>query len=155
LAEYFLARFADEMDIDSPGMTDAAKNILTSYHWPGNVRELANTVQKALIFSRGCPICQEDISQAIYGRTGEAKSPEEGSDEEVRQWIRKALASGANQNLFDSLMDRLASTIINEALILTGGNRSRTAKLLGISRPTLLSKIEKYRLKIETSVTSD
>jgi len=155
LAEYFLARFAEEMGIDSPGITDLAKNILTSYHWPGNVRELANTVQKALIFSRGCPICQEDISQAIYGKTGEAKSLEEGSDKAVRQWIRKALAGGAEGNLFDFLMDRFASAIINEALSLTGGNRSRTAKLLGISRPTLLSKIEKYRLKMETSISSD
>lgn len=155
LAEYFLARFAEEMEIDSPGMTGVAKNILTSYHWPGNVRELANTVQKALIFSRGCPICQEDISQAIYGKTGEARSLEEASDEAVHKWIRKALAGGIEGNLFDSLMDRFASAIINEALSLTAGNRSRAAKLLGISRPTLLSKIEKYRLKIEASVTSE
>lgn len=155
LAEYFLARFAAEMEVGSPGMTDEAKNILTNYHWPGNVRELANTIQKALIFSRGCPICQEDISQAIYGKQGETKGLDEGSEEAVRQWIRRSLASGTEGNLFDTLVDRFASTLINEALTITGGNRSRTAKLLGISRPTLLSKIEKYRLRIGTSVTSD
>ncbi|MGA7877364.1 MAG: helix-turn-helix domain-containing protein, partial [Desulfoferrobacter sp.] len=75
--------------------------------------------------------------------------------EAVRQWIRRALAGGTEGNLFDSLMDRFASALINEALMITAGNRSRTAKLLGISRPTLLSKIEKYRLKIETSVTTE
>jgi DNA-binding protein Fis len=42
-----------------------------------------------------------------------------------------------------------------EALNLTGGNRSRAAKLLGLSRPTLHSKIEKYRLKLETSVSEE
>lgn len=155
LAEYFLARFGQEMDIDNPGMTEIARNILNSYHWPGNVRELANTIQKALIFSRGCPICQEDISQAIYGRKGPSRAMPEGSDEAVRQWIRRSLASGAEGNLFDALTDRFASTLINEALMLTGGNRSRTARLLGISRPTLLSKIGKYRLKIEASITSE
>ncbi len=155
LAEYFLSRFSREMEADNPGMTEKAKNILSNYHWPGNVRELANTVQKALIFSRGCPICQEDIYQAIYGRKGEARGVEESSDEALHIWIRKALAGQVDENLFDALMDRFARTLINEALTLAGGNRSRTAKLLGISRPTLLSKIEKYRLKIEASVTSE
>jgi DNA-binding NtrC family response regulator len=49
-------------------------------------------------------------------------------------------------------MDRLAGLIITEALNLTGGNRSQAAKVLGLSRPTLLAKIEKYGIKIETAV---
>ena len=49
-------------------------------------------------------------------------------------------------------MDRFASILISEALNLTGGNRSSAAKLLGLSRPTLHSKIEKYHLKFETSI---
>jgi DNA-binding protein Fis len=49
-------------------------------------------------------------------------------------------------------MDQVASIFISEALNLSGGNRSRAAKLLGLSRPTLHSKIEKYGLKFETSV---
>jgi DNA-binding protein Fis len=49
-------------------------------------------------------------------------------------------------------MDKFAGMLISEALNLTGGNRSRAAKLLGLSRPTLHSKIEKYRLKFETSI---
>ncbi len=67
LAEYFLDRFAKSMDIDNPGMTDETRGVLKNYHWPGNVRELANTIQKALIFSRGYPIRPEDISQIIQG----------------------------------------------------------------------------------------
>jgi len=50
-------------------------------------------------------------------------------------------------------MDRFAAILIREALNLTGGNRSRAAKLLGLSRPTLHSKIDKFGLKFETSVT--
>jgi two-component system nitrogen regulation response regulator GlnG len=52
-------------------------------------------------------------------------------------------------------MDTFAGLLISEALKLAGNNRSRTAKMLGLSRPTLLAKIEKYRLKVETSVLSD
>ena len=69
--------------------------------------------------------------------------------------MRKALASEMKEHVFDSCLDRFASMLIREALNLTGGNRSRAAKILGLSRPTLHSKIEKYGLKFETSVKGD
>ncbi|NSW84842.1 MAG: sigma-54-dependent Fis family transcriptional regulator [Syntrophobacteraceae bacterium] len=155
LAEYFLARFAAEMETDNPGMTEKARLLLSGYSWPGNVRELSNVVQKALIFSRGCPIGPEDFSKAI-GIDAPAKYQEaDMPDEALQQWIRKALASADSGNAFDSLTDRFAALIITEALNLTGGNRTQAARLLGLSRPTLLSKIERYRLKLETSVMRD
>ena len=70
----------------------------------------------------------------------------------VRQWVRQILSAGDGKDVFETCMDHFASLIISEALDLTSGNRSRAAKLLGISRPTLLSKIDKYRLRVETSV---
>jgi nitrogen regulation protein NR(I) len=153
LAEYFLARFAKEMGVSNPGMTGEAKLMLNNYPWPGNVRELANAMQKALIFSRGYPIHPEDVSRAIGGEITIPKEPgDQRADEIVRQWVRQSLISGDGKDVFDHFMDRFASLLISEALDLTGGNRSRAAKLLGISRPTLLSKIDKYRLKVETSV---
>jgi nitrogen regulation protein NR(I) len=155
LADYFLARFSAEMEIANPGITEMAKAALAAGSWPGNVRELANTVQKALIFSRGCPIGPEDISRAIGDVAPSRGTEGETGDEAVRQWIRKAVAAENGENIFDSFMDRFACILITEALQLTGGNRSRAAKLLGLSRPTLLSKIEKYHLKFETSVVSE
>jgi nitrogen regulation protein NR(I) len=152
LAEYFLARFAKEMGVDNPGMTPEVKARLSSYKWPGNVRELANAMQKALIFSRGYPIHPEDISRAMGGEAAVPEGGDHRADEIIRQWVRQTLAAGDGKDVFDSFMDRFASLLISEALDLTGGNRSRAAKILGISRPTLLSKIEKYRLKLETSV---
>ena len=153
LAEYFLARFAKEMDLPNPGMTREARFLLENYQWPGNVRELANAMQKALIFSRGYPIHPEDVSRAIGGDSP-APVADDRTQDLIRQWLRQALVSGG-QNHFDTLMDRFAGLLISEALDLTGGNRSRAARLLGISRPTLLAKIEKYGLKLETSVKMD
>jgi nitrogen regulation protein NR(I) len=152
LAEYFLARFAKEMDMGNPGTTAEAKMLLQNYQWPGNVRELSNAMQKALIFSRGYPIHPEDISRAIGGESLAKEAGEQQTDEIVRQWVRQTLAAGEGKDVFEVCMDHFASLIISEALDLTGGNRSRAAKLLGISRPTLLSKIDKYRLRVETSV---
>ncbi len=154
LADYFLARLSADMKMDNPGMTSEAKSVLQSYSWSGNVRELANTLQKALIFNRGVPLGAEDLSKAIHGGP-EIKSVDKDSiTETIRQWFKQRIASSHEENLFDSLIDDTASIVISEALNLTGGNRSRAAKLLGLSRPTLQAKIEKYRLKIETSVSS-
>jgi DNA-binding NtrC family response regulator len=155
LADYFLARFAKEMGLNNPGLAQDSLNLLKSHQWPGNVRELANVLQKALIFSRGYPIRPEDISQAIGGSEAAPKIDDFQGYENLRQWVRRVLLSGAGENVFDSMMDRFASVLISEALELTGGNRSRAARLLGISRPTLLSKIDRYNLRIETSIKSD
>ncbi|MCX5892279.1 MAG: sigma-54 dependent transcriptional regulator [Deltaproteobacteria bacterium] len=152
LAEYFLARFAKEMGLDNPGMAPEAKALLNTYQWPGNVRELANSMQKALIFSRGYPIHPEDVTRAIGGESPAKETGDRQPDVIIRQWVRQSLASGDGKDLFDTFMDHFASLLISEALDLTSGNRSRAAKLLGISRPTLLSKIDKYRLRFETSV---
>ncbi len=129
--------------------------LLNNYQWPGNVRELANAMQKALIFSRGYPIHPEDVTRAIGGETPAKEAGDHRADEVIRQWVRQSLVSGDGKDLFDAFMDRFASLLISEALDLTGGNRSRAAKLLGISRPTLLSKIDKYRLRFETSIKQD
>jgi nitrogen regulation protein NR(I) len=152
LAEYFLSRFAKEMDVGNPGVTAEAKLLLQNYQWPGNVRELANAMQKALIFSRGYPIHPEDVSRAIGGQSLSRETGEARADEIVRQWVRQSLVSGDGKDVFEECMDHFASLLVSEALDLTGGNRSRAAKLLGISRPTLLSKIDKYRLKVQTSI---
>ena len=155
LAEYFLVRFAKEMSIENPGMTDAARNMLKNYHWPGNVRELGNTIQKALIFNRGGPIGPEEISEALHGESANKNIPDLSVNETIRQWVRKKVASRDRKNMFDNCMDHFARILVSEALSITGGNRTRAAKLLGLSRPTLQAKIEKFEIKIAASVKSN
>ncbi len=146
LCDYFLSRFSRDMGIDNPGITGDARDVLEGYGWPGNVRELANAIQKALIFSRGVPIRKEDIAQAVSSRADRKAVDREDSDEVLRHWVREALAEGGRPDLFFTLMDRLTNILVREALALTGGNRTRAARLLGISRPTLHAKMEKCGL---------
>jgi two-component system nitrogen regulation response regulator GlnG len=151
LTDYFLARFAGDMGIDNPGISKEAKGLLKNHTWQGHVRELSNVIQKALIFSRGGPIGIDDISRVIRSEyvVGER---DEKADEAINQWIRSMLVSDKREGKFNRLMDRLAREVIVAALELTNGNRSRASEILGISRPTLLSKIDKYRLQTKTSV---
>ncbi len=155
LAEYFLSRFFKELSLDCPGITQEAEHLLSHYPWPGNVRELANTIQKTVIFNRGAPLSAEDISNAIREKTPAADDSDEKHDILLRRILHHALMTHTGDNVFDTVMDRIAGIFISEALNLSGGNRSRAAKLLGLSRPTLHSKIEKYGLKFETSVREE
>lgn len=159
LIDYFLSRFSAEKGISNPGITGEAKAIFSKHPWQGNVRELANTIQKALIFNRGAPLSPEDITIPIKNEKSYAGDSldknDKNGDAQLRQWLRKELTTRSGENIFDSCVDSIASLIISEALNICEGNRSRAAKLLGLSRPTLHSKIEKYHLKFETLVKED
>lgn len=155
LCEYFLNRFSSDMGVANPGISEQALRMLCVYSWPGNVRELSNTIQKALIFNRGGPIPPEDIARASGIERREVQEELAFPEEIVRTWIRHLLTSEESGNVFDSAMEQFTAMLITEALIITGGNRSRAAKLLGLSRPTLLSRIEKHRIRVETSAVSD
>jgi nitrogen regulation protein NR(I) len=153
LTDYFLARFSREMHVDNPGITPEARNVIESHSWPGNVRELSNAVNKAMIFSRGYPIQAEDLQQIIAGNSRESGAMiRDALETASRQWIREMLASGSHSDMFGFLMDWFGGLVVGEALNMTGGNRSRAAKLLGMSRPTLQARMEKYGITLETAV---
>jgi DNA-binding NtrC family response regulator len=155
LTDFFLSHYASELDMENPGISRDAAATLNSNQWPGNVRELANTIQKTLIFSRGAPIQAEDIIQALSGEKVSREPDPPAAEDVIRRWMRSSMTSEAGKHPFEKIMDHFAGILVSEALNLTDGNRSRAAKLLGLSRPTLHSKIEKYGLKLKTSVEED
>jgi His-Xaa-Ser system protein HxsD len=116
------------------------------------ISELSNPTQEALLFDSGGQNRQEKISQALLGKGVKKDVPYQSAMETIRQWLRQNLVYGMNENMFDYCLDHFASILISEALSITRGNRARAAKLLGLSRPTLLSRIEKYKIKVETSL---
>jgi len=152
LTDYFLSRFSTEIGMANPGITGEALARLDKYAWPGSVRELANTIQKALIFNRGAPLSHEEIDQALSEKIKTQGAGEKNDDQILKEWARALLTAGTGPDLFETCMDRFARLLVSEALRLSNGNRTGAAKLLGLSRPTLHAKIEKYRLTIEATV---
>ena len=152
LADHFQARQAREMDVPAPGFTDAARRALAGHAWPGNVRELANAMRKALIFSRGVPLGADEVLDAIHGdRPGEAP-PGDDFDEAVGRFVRARLARGG-EHVLDEIVDHFAARTIEEALRLTSGNRTQAARLLGVSRPTLLARMDRYAIRVQAQVS--
>lgn len=108
--------------------------------------------EKALIFNRGAPISSQELSQALQERPVRGNSEAAECDQALCQFAYHELTARPRDHLFDNCMDHFAAILIREALNLTGGNRSQAAKLLGLSRPTLHARIEKYGIRLETSV---
>lgn len=150
LTTYLLAKLSGELKIPNPGMAPATLDKIRNYNWPGNIRQLSNKLKKALIFNQGAPLQPDDVTNV-----GESPQPagyptSEDCGERLRSLLREIVVANEGTRLFDSCLDQVASILVSEALILSGGNRSRAAKMLGVSRPTLHAKIDKYNLKEES-----
>lgn len=144
LIEHLLTRLTNQMSIPNPGITRTAIKKMVGYHWPGNIRELSNTLKKSLIFNRGAPIDTDDISF-----TNMVRSPvitDDVASDQIKSWVKGVLTSGEHLKNYDFCVDHVATLLVREALDLTRGNRSKAARLLGISRPTLHAKIDKYHI---------
>lgn len=124
LAMAFLKEFAQDNKRDINAFESKAMSALYTYSWPGNVRELRNSIESALVLASGNSIQLEDLPESIR-KIGEQKI------------IR--IENGT------SLQDA-EKIIIQETLAAQGGNKSRTAEILGIGRKTLYQKINDYKL---------
>ena len=117
LAHHFLNKAKEILSKNINGISPQAIKILVEYTWPGNVRELKNAVERAAIFSDNCEITASDLEQSIdFECTHTALSKLQGAE---------------------------ASMIMN-ALKETGGNKTETAKYLGMCRETLRMKMKLY-----------
>jgi two-component system, NtrC family, response regulator len=122
LAKVFLARFAKEMNPQVRGFAANALTAIDAWPWPGNVRELENRVKRAVIMADGKLVSAADLDLA-----------------EPDAEITAAL------NL-KSARERADRKVIRHALARSEGNISSTAKMLGISRPTLYDLLKQYDL---------
>jgi two-component system NtrC family response regulator len=122
LAKHFLHRFAREMNPAVKGLSPGALAAIDEWPWPGNVRELENRMKRAVIMADGKLVSAEDLD--LEART-EAALP-------------------VNLKSARELADRRA---IRQALARSENNISSTAKLLGISRPTLYDLMKQYDLQ--------
>jgi transcriptional regulator with GAF, ATPase, and Fis domain len=133
LATHFLRTYAQKLNPGVSGFTDDARARLCAHTWPGNIRELENTVMRGLANAAGEFIGADDISLEGFSSAGS-----DGGDSE-------------NTRLDDSLdlkaaRERIDRILIVKALENTGRNVSQAAKLLNLSRNSLMDLIKKYGL---------
>ncbi|HCJ22087.1 MAG TPA: PEP-CTERM-box response regulator transcription factor [Erythrobacter sp.] len=123
LAKHFLTRLAKEMNPHVKGFAPDALAAIDSWAWPGNVRELENRVKRAVIMADSKLVTAEDLD------------------------LTQSAADGADIALnLKAAREQADRRMIRQALARSEGNISNTAKLLGISRPTLYDLLKQYDL---------
>ena len=133
LAEHFVARLAKELGRTVARLSPEAVRALQSYAWPGNVRELKNVLERVLLLEADDEILASHLPPEILGRAPGGAAPAAASFEAFPPDGVRPLAE----------LERVA---IEHALRVCGGNKTRAARLLGISRQTLRTKLNEFHL---------
>ncbi len=121
LCYYFLNKFIKKMKKNITGISIPAQRYLSSYDWPGNVRELENVIERAMLVTTTSFIRPQDLPSNV-----------------------RELKASAAQSL---AIDDVLKTHIQRVLATTGGNKTRAASSLGISRRSLQRKMQKYSIE--------
>jgi two-component system response regulator HydG len=126
LAEHFLRIYSEKNRRAIRGFEQGVMQAFIHYSWPGNVREIENILERMVIMSKGDTLTLADLPPVLAGLLQEEKSTPSPT----------------------SLKDVERETIV-KTLRQTGGNRTRTAAILGITRKTLQNKIKEYGIDVQ------
>jgi transcriptional regulator with GAF, ATPase, and Fis domain len=137
----FVARYAQEAGVPVAAVSPEAMDLLRRYGWPGNVRELRNTMERAVLLSRGNRIELEHLPADKMGRTLQVPT-------RPASVVPPPLDTRPTLDLDGPLPVTLTLTRerVIAALEQCAGNQSEAARMLGVSRRTLIARIEKHSL---------
>jgi DNA-binding NtrC family response regulator len=125
LVRHFLERFQNGKS--ETKISDEALGRLMSYDWPGNIRELENCIQRAVSLGSGAFIQMQDLPSGLL--------------------YPLARTSSSRQNM--TTLEALEQQAIRQALQVTGGDRVRAAKLLGVGKTTIYRKLKEYGIDVK------
>ena len=126
LAQHFINVYAKDNGKTIEGLTPDAMDVLTSYPWPGNVRELRNTIERMVVMGRGSRLTVRDLPP------------------QVRESAAASAPSDSGRGYLS--LEETEKQLIIKSLKVHGGNRTKAAAELGISRRTLHRKLNEYGL---------
>ena len=149
LVSHFVERFGEELGLPRRWPTESALAALTRHSWPGNVRELENVIKRSLALASGEVITEEDVHLATDRGTA-ATDWMEGVRREVGAMLDDP-DTAPERGPYWSILERVETAVLVEALERAGGNQLRAARLLGINRNTLRKKLGELGIEMRTS----
>jgi len=143
LTRHFIEKYNRKLNKKIEGISDEALALLQAYAWPGNIRELENLMERVLLFADGPKIAAKDLPDQIRQAAVEAPAAA----------FTTADGTPAETGLKDIVRMKAAALekdLIAKALEETGGNVTRAARLLQISRKSLQTKMKEFGLRDES-----
>ncbi|HTS80081.1 MAG TPA: sigma-54 dependent transcriptional regulator [Myxococcaceae bacterium] len=144
LVQHFIDKYNRRLNKRIEGMTDEAMSLLQAYAWPGNIRELENLIERTLLFADGPQIGAGDLPHFIH--TPGAVTPLPGPVP-TPPTLPAAAGETGLKDIVRQRSAELEKDLITRALEETGGNVTRAAKLLQISRKSLQTKMKEFSLR--------
>ena len=123
LAKFFIERYNDRFDRTVEGLEPEAAAMLLRYDWPGNVREIRNVIERAMVLEESDRIQPESLTMGARRPAKEEPAPQADSG---------------------TSLEAVERSMLEQALAAAGGNQTRAAKILGISRDTLRYRVKKH-----------
>jgi len=134
LAEHFLEKYSRELGRPTPRLDAETRRRMEGYAWPGNIRELENMMERAAVLCQGDIITPDQLPDEVFNPVSAQVEP-------------VPAAVPASESLaIEPQVAQLEKSLIEQALVRTGDNKSAAARLLEISERTLWYKIKKYGL---------
>src|SRR5438128_7575594 len=140
LVEHFRQKYNARLKKNVERIEDEALACLAAYAWPGNIRELENVLERTILFAEGPRIGANDLPASLRRQPPEAPAAE----------AQVAAASGPPgplKEIVKGQVQAIERDLIVRGLEVTGGNVTRTAKLLKISRKSLQMKMKEFGLR--------
>jgi DNA-binding NtrC family response regulator len=146
LSLYFLHVYARQAGKNIVRIEEDALETLAAYHWPGNIRQLENAIERAVVLADGDSIGRSDLPPELSGVIVPAGRVRGGQRLERLAPMPAGMAAAARDGLPEELSDMERERLV-AALAQCRGNKAQAARLLGLPRSTLFSKLRKFGLE--------
>src|SRR5215217_3462195 len=144
LARHFVDKYNRRLNKKIEGIADEALALLQNYSWPGNIRELENLIERALLFADGPLITAKDLPDPVRQGAGVQPSP---SSSTPTPSMDVPTGEVGLKDIVRMKAAELERDLIVKKLDETGGNVTRAARLLQISRKSLQTKMKEFGLR--------
>jgi two-component system nitrogen regulation response regulator GlnG len=153
LLERYLAIYSRELGKDIQGVTPEALELFLKYPWPGNIRELQNVLKQTLLRSVGNAVIPEFLPESMRNPQAavEELSDEDAVGADLRPFFDQRLSAGSN-NMYAEALEFMERYVVSRVLMICEGNQSKAARMLGITRGCLRSKVRALGVSNDTQV---
>ena len=153
LTDHFLKQFGQEFGKAVSEVSPEARAALRAYPWPGNIRELQSVAKQSLLQMRGPALLPDFLPEWLRepGRPADAEPHAAGGWDE---FVAAQIASGS-ERLYAEAIERMEREVLVRVLRHTGGNQLQAAKILGITRGSLRTKLRTLGISIAKAVWSE